>query len=104
MVKLFAIALIAVAVPGVASAFTHCTAKVTRIWAGDNGHVFINYVMTDNTQGAVVMIPTNPNREAVLSLAITAMTTSRNITARYTPDNASCSGTHFDVEGVYLEP
>lgn len=92
------------AAPTTASAFTHCTAKVNRIWAGDNGHVFVNYVMSDGVQGAAVMTPTNPNREAVLALSVTAMTTSRQITVRLTPDGASCAGSHFDVEGVYLEP
>ncbi|SFJ58698.1 hypothetical protein [Caulobacter sp. UNC279MFTsu5.1] len=109
MIRSAALAAIAtaavMALPATASAYTHCTATVTRIWAGDNGHVFIDYMTTTgNTAGAVVMTPTNPNREAVLSLAITAMTTSRKITARYTPDGASCAGAHFDVEGVYLEP
>jgi len=106
MRKIIASALLAaaVALPDVASAFTHCTAKITRIWAGDNGHVFVNYRTLDSVEGAVVMTPTNPNREAVLSLAITAFTTNRTITARYTPDNASCSGAHYDVEGVYLDP
>lgn len=92
------------ATPTAASAFTHCTAKVSRIWAGDNGHVFVSYIMSNGVQGDAVMTPTNPNREAVLALSVTAMTTSRQITVRLTPDGASCAGPHFDVQGVYLEP
>ncbi len=96
--------LVGAALPSIADAHTHCTGTVGRIWAGDGGHIFIHYTMSDGTAGAAVMTPTNPNREAVLSLAAIALTTSRRVTVRYTPDGASCAGPHFDVEGMYLEP
>jgi hypothetical protein len=91
-------ALIMIAMPTTASATTECTAKVTRIWAGDSGHIYI--FLLDG--GAAVMTPSDPNREAALSLAITAMTTNRTLTVRYSADNASCVATHFDVVGLYF--
>ncbi|MBW8890983.1 MAG: hypothetical protein JF617_01975 [Burkholderiales bacterium] len=88
-----------IAVPTAASATTECTAKVIRIWAGDGGHVYIFL-----SGGAAVLTPSDPNREAALSLAITAMTTNRTLTVRYSADAASCSATHFDVVGLYINP
>lgn len=92
--------LIAIAIPTAASATTECTAKVTRIWAGDSGHIYIFLY----GGGAAVMVPSDPNREAALSLAITAMTTDRTLTVRYSADNAVCAATHFDVVGLYFNP
>lgn len=81
------------------SAYTQCQSAVERIWAGDGGYVWIH--LTNG--GAPVIAPNDPNREAVLSMAITALTASRQIIVRYAADGVNCSTFgRQDFVGMYL--
>jgi hypothetical protein len=93
----------AVAAPQSALAVTHCTAKVVQIWAGSDGNLWINYQTADSVSGSAVIASSNPNRESMLAMAMTAMTTSRKFTVRYEADGVSCQGARYDIVGVYLE-
>jgi hypothetical protein len=98
-----AAALVALAIPTSASAATECLpAKVQRIWIGDGGLVWI---FLDSSRPVPVISYNDPNREAALAAAMTAQTTGRSITVRFTADNVSCTTAvaRYDFAGLYLE-
>ncbi|SFJ58658.1 hypothetical protein [Caulobacter sp. UNC279MFTsu5.1] len=105
MIRSAALAAIAtaavMALPATASASTECQAKVSRIWVGDGGHV---YIFLANGPAAV-LTPTDPNREAALAAAMTAQSTGRSVTVRFSADGVSCTTVvaRFDFVGLYLE-
>lgn len=82
-----------------ASASTQCQGNVQNIWAGDGGNVWI----TLTNGGSVDILPNDPNREAALSLATTAMITGHQIVVRYAADNVACTAQgRTDFVGLYL--
>ncbi|BEV12115.1 hypothetical protein ATDW_26110 [Asticcacaulis sp. DW145] len=81
-----------------AHAVTECQGTVTQIWAGDNGHIWI----TLSSGGAAVISPNDINREAILSLATTALVSKLSVRVRYQADNVSCNSIRYDVAGMYL--
>lgn len=87
--------------PANAWAVTECQAKVSRIWVGDGGHV---YIFLANGPAAV-LTPTDPNREGALAAAMTAQSTGHSVTVRFSADGVSCSAVvpRFDFVGLYLE-
>lgn len=83
-----------------AHAVTECQSNVIRIWAGDGGMVWIFL-----TSGAAAVIAQNdPNREAALSLATTAMVSGHQVIIRFAADNVDCkaSAGRTDFLGMYL--
>ncbi|PXA86120.1 hypothetical protein DMC25_04420 [Caulobacter sp. D4A] len=93
---LVALALL-IAAPAPALAYTECTGPVTRIWADDAGLVWV--VMNDGT--VAKLLPGATSRETWLSMAMTALTTSRTITARFSGTQA-CGAERTDFVGMYL--
>jgi hypothetical protein len=90
-------ALAFVAMPAHAS--TQCQGNVQNIWAGDGGNVWI----TLTNGGSVDIAPNDPNREAALSLATTAMISGHQIVIRYSTDNVVCTSQgRTDFVGLYL--
>jgi len=86
-----------VAMPAHAS--TQCQGNVQNIWAGDGGNVWI----TLTNGGSVDIAPNDPNREAALSLATTAMISGHQIVIRYSTDNVVCTSQgRTDFVGLYL--
>ena len=81
-----------------AYAYTECTVNVSQIFSGDGGNIWIRFT----NGGAAVILSNDPDRQATLSLAMTALVTSRTVTARYTANGASCSATNMDLEGFWL--
>jgi hypothetical protein len=81
-----------------AYAYTECTLSISRIFSGDGGNI---WVLCSNG-GAAVILSNDPDKQATLGLAMTALVTSRTVTARYTTTGASCSATNMDVEGFWL--
>jgi len=85
-----------------AFAFTECSQKVTRIWT-DAGSASSVWIFLDSGVVAVVG-PTDPNKQSLLAVALTAMTTSRTVTARFSTDGVSCTAAvaRTDFAGMYL--
>jgi len=81
------------------SAYTQCQSAVERIWAGDGGYVWIYFP----NGGSAVIGPSDPNREAVLAMATTALTASRQVIVRYAADGVNCATAgRTDFLGLYL--
>jgi len=96
---LLAGALLASALAAPADAVTQCQAKVQKIWAGDGGYIWAHL---DNG-GAAIISPTDANREAVISLATTALVAGRSVIIRYQADNVDCTQVgRSDFVGMYL--
>lgn len=82
-----------------ASAYTQCQSSVDKIWAGDGGNLWIHLP----NGGSAIVGPNDPNREAVLSMAITALTGSRQVIIRYAADGVNCATPgRNDFLGMYL--
>jgi len=82
-----------------ALAYTQCQSKVQMIWAGDGGYLWLH--LTNG--GSTMIVPNDPNREAVLSLATSALLASRQVIVRYAADGVDCSSTNrSDFVGMYL--
>jgi len=82
-----------------AIAYTECTLNLTRIYAGDNGYVWLYY---DNAGSAYVM-PNDPDIKNILALATTALIGSKSIIVRYDANAVACSTLgRGDVAGIYL--
>lgn len=83
-----------------AEAATQCESTVVRIWAGDGGYIWIHLA----SGGAAVIAPSDPSREAITALAITALTTGRTVIVRFQTDALDCTaaGASNPVLGLYL--
>ncbi|BEV12111.1 hypothetical protein ATDW_26070 [Asticcacaulis sp. DW145] len=81
-----------------ARAVTQCETNVTQVWAGNDGTVWVDFA---NGLGVPVLL-NNPGREAMLSLATTALVTGRKVVVRLQADNAPCTGARSDLLGLYL--
>ena len=82
-----------------ALAYTQCQSKIQMIWAGDGGYLWLH--LTNG--GSTMIVPNDPNREAVLSLATSALLASRQVIVRYAADGVDCTSTNrADFVGMYL--
>jgi hypothetical protein len=81
-----------------AQALTECTGKVSRVWTGNGGAL---WVIMDT---GVVWYTTqsNPDTKNILATATTAMVTDRTVTVRFVADSVPCTGVRGDVEGMWL--
>lgn len=91
--------MVGVAMSSPALAYTQCSTKIRRIWVGDEGHVWLHLA----TGGAAVIRPADPDREATLSVATTALIADRPVVIRYAADGVSCTEVRFDFSGMYLD-
>lgn len=96
---------VALAIPATASAFTECQGTVSRIFAGDGGAVYVFLKVGAGEGPAGVLVPSDPNREAILSMAMTAQISQRQVIMRFSADGASCTTNlaRFDFVGMYLQ-
>ena len=80
-------AMLALAVPlEGAHAITECNVNIHRIFVGD-GIIWISF-----TNGGQAVVQANdPDREATLSMAMTAFIAGREVIARYQADNLVCN-------------
>jgi uncharacterized protein with von Willebrand factor type A (vWA) domain len=82
-----------------AMAYTECQSTLQKIWVGDGGMVWL---LLDNG-GSAAIASTDPNREAALALATTALTTNRSIVIRYSANAVNCTDAgRGDFVGLYL--
>lgn len=93
--------------PATAWAVTECPGTVARIYAGDHGAVYIFLKTPAGGDGVIgILASGDSNREAILSMAMTAQAAHRSVSLRFTASDVSCSTWAFrsDFEGMFLEP
>lgn len=89
--------LLFVSVP--AHAYTECTVSLIDVYAGDEGGVWLHY----SNGGSSFLGAADPDRQATLSIGMTALTAGRQIRVRYTADGAGCSDVgRSDLIGIFL--
>jgi hypothetical protein len=71
-----------------AEAYTECQHTLLRIYACDQGYVWLYY---SDGPGSVYILPSNPSLQSALAVAMTAFSTGRSVTVRYASDGVSCS-------------
>lgn len=83
-----------------AFAYTECSAQVKSIWSGA-GHIRIYLT---NGADAIIFDPTQPTNTAILSMAMTALNTSRTVVVRYQADDVDCASAvgRTDFIGMHL--
>ena len=82
-----------------ALAYTQCQSNVQKIWAGDGGYIWLH--LTNG--GSAVIANNDPNREAVIALATSALLASHQMIVRYAADGVDCtSAGRTDFVGMYL--
>jgi hypothetical protein len=80
-------------------ATTQCTISLANIFSGDGGYIWLAYT----NGGSSYLTGADPDREATLSLATTALVTSRSMTVRYAADSVPCTSVgRSDLIGIYL--
>ncbi|HKT85344.1 MAG TPA: hypothetical protein VJQ77_04580 [Novosphingobium sp.] len=86
-------------IPQRAAAYTECTVNLLDIYAGDGGMVWLDYT----NGGSGYVSASSSDREAILSLATTALVSKRQVRVRYQADGVACTAAgRGDIEGVYL--
>lgn len=93
--------LMACAVPAPASAYSHCTGKVQRIWIGDSGSVWI---FLQGLGVAAMILAGDANREAALAAAMSAQATGRSVTLRFAADNVAFLEYAQNLEAISADP
>lgn len=82
-----------------ALAFTECTVDIKKIYAGDNGAIYVIY---QNDAGFNIA-PDDPNLKNALTLATSALMNGNQLVVRYKSDNVSCAtGKLGDFGGLWL--
>ncbi len=82
-----------------AAAYSECEAKVLGAFYSQEGYIWINL---DNGGGAAVVDKTDPNREAYLSILLTARATNKPIRIRSNHDASTCTATNYDILGIWV--
>lgn len=85
-----------------AAAFTECYAKVASAFYSQEGYVWINLAINGVTGGAIVVDKTDLNREAYLSILLTARAQDKPVIFRLVKDNGSCTATNYDLAGIWI--
>ena len=81
-----------------ATAETHCHANIVNIWAGQ-GHIRV--YLTNGSD--FILSPTDATHIAVMSMAMTALSASRQVTVRFAASGVDCTiGGRTDFVGMYL--
>lgn len=86
-------------VAGPAAAYSECEAKVLGAFYAQEGYIWINL---DNGGGAAVVDKADPNREAYLSILLTARATNKPIRIRFNHDASTCTATNYDITGIWI--
>ena len=97
----FLFVILAAIIPTSSFAVTECTGKVTKIWTGDNGVVWLFF---DNGVNAYTP-PADPDTKNILAVSTGALLAGKTVTIRFQADSLLCDGTtnsRDDIVGVYL--
>lgn len=81
-----------------AHAVTQCELKMKRVWADSTGVVWLDFA---NDTG-VGIAATNPGKEMLMSLGVSALLSGRSVIVRYAADGANCNVTRNDFLGMYI--
>ena len=82
-------------------AFTECWTKVTSIYSGDNGMIWMIFA---NGQTANISV-TSVDAKNILALATTSLVADRHVMLRVSANAVPCdntSGVRSDVQGLWL--
>lgn len=85
-----------------AAAFTECQAKVASAFYSQEGYVWINLAINGETGGAIVVDKTDANRQAYLSILLTARAQDKTVIFRLTKDGGDCKATNYDLAGIWI--
>jgi hypothetical protein len=97
----FVVIILLAATPTSSFAVTECTAKVAKIWTGDNGVVWLFF---DNGVNAYTP-PADPDTKNILAVATGALLAGKTVTIRFQADSLPCdssTNSRNDIVGVYL--
>lgn len=88
-------------VPSASFASTECSAKVSNIYAGDNGTV---YIMPDKGPGGYFGA-SNANQKNALALATSALLGDKWVRWRFSANGVNCVNwdIRHDLEGIWLD-
>jgi len=78
--------------------YSECVVSVSRFYYGDNGYIWIDF----NEGGAAVVAADDDNKQAYLSMLLTAKTTNRQLKVRYNHPGGSCTVTNTDLIGIWF--
>lgn len=82
-----------------AHASTDCSVNLSKVWAGDDGHVWMLYT----NGGSSYVTPSDPDTKNILALATMALMGNKTLAVRYVANSVACASTgRNDVVGVYL--
>lgn len=73
-------------IPMEAWSSTDCRSTVSRVWVGDDA----TWIHMSNN-GSAIIANTDPKREALLSMAMTALASFKPVSIRYAADEVECS-------------
>jgi len=99
---LAAVASLATMTASPAAAFTECYAKVASAFYSQEGYIWINLSINGVPGGAIVVDKTDLNREAYLSILLTARAQDKPMIFRLVKDNGVCTTTNYDLAGIWL--
>ncbi|SFK66996.1 hypothetical protein SAMN02799626_04882 [Caulobacter sp. UNC279MFTsu5.1] len=85
-----------------AAAYTECTAKIASAFYSQEGYVWINLAINGATGGAIVVDKADLNREAYLSILLTARAQDKSVIFRLAKDNGACTATNYDLTGIWI--
>ena len=81
-----------------AGAYTECSVQISRVFSGDDGMIWMFYAQG----GAAYLAANDPDKEATLTLAMTALVASRPVVVRYQANGVTCTETRSDLIGFFL--
>ena len=80
-------------------AYTECTIKIDKIYAGDEGNIHLLF----KNGGSTYMTPMDPDLYNILTLSMAAISAQKSITVRYDATGLTCKEIdRTDLRGVYF--
>ncbi len=78
---------------------TECTGNIQKMYIGDTEAIWLFL----DTGGAAKLLKENVNQKNIYSAALSAYMAGKQVTVRYSSDNADCSASNSDVRGLWLK-
>jgi hypothetical protein len=81
-------------------AYTECDVNLQKIFSGDDGYIWFHFT----NGGSAMIVPTDPDKQAMTALATSALMGGHPMTIRYSADSVVCNSLgRSDVIGLYLK-
>lgn len=91
---------ILVMLSGPAAAYTECDVNLQSVFSGDDGYIWFHFT----NGGSAMIVPTDPDKQAMAALATSALMGGHPMTIRYNADSVACNSLgRSDVTGLYLK-